>query len=170
MKKKQKFYIILVLLCLFILLFIIYFFIPRDKQYFIWEEVLYRWNEKYEESIKKNLKEAGFKNIWSNFELGNHMNITIEEKLIYWSDNGELLSFFNKKWYNILYLYSCEKINGYHFKCPLNWFYDFTGQFTSTWNIQLVKWKNSYFKNWDDLIYLYSSKNIVNFIKKNHEK
>jgi hypothetical protein len=99
-------------------------------------------------------------------EVWNHMNITLDEVLTYWVQNWELIWYFNEKWYSTLYLYTCTYINNYMYKCPKDWFNDFISQFTSTGRILLVKWKNSYFKKWDNIVEILNNNNYINFVIK----
>lgn len=169
MKKKHIFLIFIISITFFAI--IIYFLFNIQKGDTKNKKILYRSNKQFEKQIHEKINNFDMKNLWSDLELWNHMNITMEEIATYGATNGELIGYFYEKgYYNLLYLYTCKKNNKFQYTCPVEWFNEFIKQFSWTWWIKLIKWESVYFQKWDNLIYLLSSKDSVNFIIKNYEK
>ena len=137
MKKNNIIIYISITVFLLSSILILWLLIGNNTKDYWWKKVLHRTNSDLEEKIKSKYSEEDIKNVSADLEIWNHMNITMEEILTYWTDNGEILWFFKEEWYNILYLYTCINKNKILFECPQEWFIDFVEQFTSTWTITL---------------------------------
>lgn len=105
--------------------------------------------------------------IWINNNT--YMDISIKDVFKYWNKWGNLIWYFDSKWYDTVYLFWCKYINKFIFDCPIDWFNNFSSQFYSTWSILYNSWTNTYFENNSQKINIYSKNTSLLFILDKNE-
>jgi len=159
--RKRRIYLFIAITI--IILILIYFYLGKGSTD-VWSDpqLLHRTNPELLTYENLDIDDLNFSEASVDWQVWNHMNITMKEALVYWNDNFELLNFFKSNYIEQIYLYSCTIKNKFTFECPKEWFDEFISIYKS--DDDYVFWKNNTILFSQSKVTYLNSKNSIIFI------